>query len=202
MPPLMFEDQTDSIGTLDDCECGWVFSFISGTSWEDLFESLDESATPPGWLVEWSKSWEAESVFTIDEIDPYIAEYYLLKDGASKEVWAAIHQGDDRVVFEAIPAKNGEPASNTVCSFFLQELEKIGDFPFIGNFTIESPESLPRDRMEDFLKRRIKELGEPKLYGLTLEQWLNREYGEPLLPLLPLAPIPDRPSKKAGRSDF
>jgi hypothetical protein len=176
----MFDDKTTSLGTLDDCEQSWVFSFLRGSSWEELFESLDEDTKPPAWLVEWSKSWECEDVFTIDDLDPYIGEYRLITDGDSKEVWAAIHQGDDQVVFKSIPATNGEPDPDAVCSFFLQELENIGDFPFVGNFTIDSPEWLPSNRMEDFLRRRMKELGEQEMHGLTLEEWLNREYDEPL----------------------
>lgn len=172
----MFEEKTSSLGSLNDCEHYWVYSFLQGTPWVELFESLDENATPPAWLLEWSNSWKCEDVFTIDDIDPYIGKYCLITDGESKDVWAAIHQGDDQVVFKAIPGTNGEPASDVLCSFFLQELEEIGDFPFVGNFTIRSTECLPKDRMEEFLKRRMKELGEQKMHGLTLDEWLNREY--------------------------
>lgn len=177
---MMFEEKTTSFGTLNNCEQSWVFSFLRGSSWEELFESLDEDTNPPNWLVEWSKSWECEDVFTIEDIDPYIGEYYLITGRDSKEVWAAIHQGDDQVAFKSIPAINGKADSDTVCSFFLRELENIGEYPFIGDFTIGAPERLPRDRMEDFLRRRIEELGEQEMDGLTLEEWLKREYGEPL----------------------
>lgn len=173
----MFEKKTSSLGTLNDCEQGWVFSFLRGSSWEELFASLDEDETPPNWLIEWSQSWKTEDVFTINDIDPYIGEYCIITDGVAKEVWAAIHQGDDTVTFKPIPATNGKPDPATLCSFFLQELESIGDYPFIGDFTMGSPKWLPRERMEDFLRRRMKELGKQKMHGLNLEEWLDREYG-------------------------
>jgi hypothetical protein len=176
----MFDDPKTSLGQLDESEQLWAFRFMQGESWADQFECLDEEvgSKPPDWLMKWSDSWTAEPVLTIDDLDPLIGEYVLVVDGTNDEVWAAIHQGDDQVVLERVPVERSEPTCNEVCDFFLKQLEQIGDAVFAGNMTIDAPRWLPRDRMEAFLIRRMKELGRNTMHGLTLEKWLQREYGK------------------------
>ena len=79
-------------------------------------------------------------------------------------------------MFEQVPVEGSEPTSNEVCDFLLKQLEQIGDAVFTGNMKVDAPRWLPRDRMEAFFIRRMKELGRNTMHGLTLEKWLQREY--------------------------
>jgi hypothetical protein len=178
----MFDESKTSVGDLDEGEQLWAFRFLRGDAWDWQFECLDEQEgnKPPDWLVRWSDSWQAEPMVTIDDLDPLIAEYLLVVDTSNNEVWAGIHQGDDQVMFERVPVEGSEPACNEVCDFLLKQLEQIGGAVFTGNMKVDAPRWLPRDRMEAFLIRRMKELGRNTMHGLTLEKWLQREYGKKL----------------------
>ena len=172
----MFEEQQNSLGDLDGYDAYGAIKFLKGESWEDIFEGFEEN--PPEWLLKWSEDWSADEIFTIDDIDPLIGEYLLVFDESTQEVWAGIHQGDDVAVFQKIPTDCANPDHEVVCDFFLKKLEEIGDYIVYRNLTVESPEWIPREKMEAFLVASLKTLGQSKLYELTLEEWLEREYPE------------------------
>jgi len=172
----MFEQQKNSLGALDGFDSYWAFSFLKGESCEEQFESFN--AVPPEWLLSWARQWRGIDIFTIDDIDPLIGEYLLVFDESSGEVWAGIHQGDDVAVFKKIPTTTANPDREVVSDFFLKELERIGDCIMYGNLTVESPEWIPREKMEAFLKDQMRNLNQTTLHGLKLEQWLTREFGE------------------------
>ena len=174
----MFDEPKTSLGDLDEGERTWAFRFLNDEPWDEQFECLesDEGTIPPEWLINWSDSWDAELVMTIDDVDPLIGEYLFVIDKSNNEAWAAIHQGDDQVVFKRVPVDGANPDKTTVCDFFLGELKKVGNCPFFGNLTIDAPRWLPCERVEVFLKKRMNQLNEKKMGKLTLEQWLKREY--------------------------
>jgi len=174
----MFDEPKTSLGDLEEDERTWAFMFLKGESWDEQFECLeaDEGTIPPEWLINWSASWDAEFVMTIDDVDPLIGEYLLVIDKSNNEAWAAIHQGDDQVAFTRVPVDGANPDKTTVCDFFLGELEEVGSCTFVGNLTINASRWLPRERVEVFLRDRMNQLNEEKMGNLTLEQWLKREY--------------------------
>lgn len=181
----MFDDKKTSLGDLDECERIWVYDYLHGTSWEEQFECLDdeEEKVPPAWLVEWSKSWRTDYLFDLDAEDlDVMAECMLIYDSNnSKEVWVGMLQdcsGDRFFCIEPLPASKGIPDANAVCDYCTQFLSKIGDYPFIGDLSIHSQQWLPKDDVEKFMMKQMKDIGADRLHGLTLSEWLDREYGD------------------------
>jgi hypothetical protein len=165
-----------SLGDLGEIDPFLAFDYLRGTPWEEIFEVFEQ--TPPQWLVDWSSMWRGCLVFTIDEIDPYVAEYILVFDSSCNETWAAIHQGDNQVVMEAIQTRADEPDADVICDFFLNELGSLGSLLF-GDFRIHAPQWLPIERVEPFMKKRMEELSQTLIYGLSLPEWLIKQYGHP-----------------------
>jgi len=182
----MSEEKKTSLGEFD-YEIGMVREFLNEGSWEKQIEECEEwdedsGMRPPDWLVEWSKSWRNDPLFSIEGDDWWMCEYQLVFDDSSGEVWGMIYQslgGDDGVSVEGIgTATKGEPTADEVWEFVRNQLETLGDYPLCGTFTIDSTEWLPPDRMAALLKEAMAKHGESKVGGLSLEKWLLREYGD------------------------
>jgi hypothetical protein len=175
----MFDEPKTSLGDLDEYERGWMLSFLRGTSWEELFEELGDGSAPPSWLVEWSANWVADSIFTMDEMDPYWCEGHLVTDKSTRESWVVVIEPDETITcFEHVPVMNRKPVAESVWPIALKYLRSIGDFPILGHFTI-NPLWLPRSVMTDFMTSTMWEAGLNCLendQSLMLEQWLRREY--------------------------
>jgi hypothetical protein len=181
----MFEKRKTSFSQLDEYERGWMLQFVMGTPWEELFDTLDDGNTAPSWLVEWSLNWGADSIFTIDEVDPLWSEGHLVTDKSTMESWVVVVELDETIAcFEHVPVMNRKPVAESVWPVALKYLRCIGDFPILGHFTI-NPSWLPCPVMEDFMTIALRKAGQTYLQGdpsLTLEKWLHREYsliGEP-----------------------
>lgn len=176
----MFDEPKTSLSQLDDVERGWMLRFVMGTPWEELFETLDDGTTAPSWLVEWSVNWGADSIFTIDEIDPHWSEGHLVADKSTMESWVVVVELDETIAcFEHVPVMNRKPVAESVWPVALKYLRSIGDFPILGHFTI-NPSWLPCPVMKDFMTIALREAGQTYLQGdpsLALEKWLQREYG-------------------------
>ena len=175
----MFDEPQKSLGDLDQYERGWMLSFLRGTSWKELFESLEDGSAPPSWLVEWSAKWAVESIFTMDEMEPYWSEGRLVTDQSTMESWVVVVEPDETIAcFERVPGTNRTPRLESVWPIALRYLASIGDFPILGHFTI-NPLWLPRSVMTDFMTSIMREAGLNCLendQSLMLEQWLRREY--------------------------
>lgn len=176
----MFDEPKTSLGDLDQYERGWMLSFLRGTSWEESFESLEDGSTPPSWLVEWSANWVADSIFTMDEMDPYWCEGHLVTDKSTMESWVVVVEPDETIAcFERVPGTNRKPCLQSVWPIALRYLASIGSFTILGHFTI-NPSWLPCPVMKDFMTTALGEAGQTCMQGdpsLTLEKWLQREYG-------------------------
>ena len=79
----MFELEKKTFRELDENERDMALTYLNGSTWEEIFEDhLEENSGPPLWLVERSKSWSSESLFSIDEMDPIWTRCYLIHDAA------------------------------------------------------------------------------------------------------------------------
>jgi hypothetical protein len=176
----MFDEPQISLGDLDEHERGWMLAFLNGTPWEELFESLEDGSAPPSWLVEWSANWGAESIFTIDEMDPYWSEGHLVTDKSTGESWVVVVEPDETIAcFERVPGTNRTQRVESTWPIILKYLKSIGHFLVLGHLTI-NPRWLPRLSLKDTLTTVMLEAGQTCLQGdprLTLEEWLQREYG-------------------------
>ena len=169
----MFDEPKTSLGDLDEDERGWMLVFLNGTPWEELFESLGGGSAPPSWLVEWSANWVADSIFTIDEMDPYWCDGLLVTDSSNAERWLVVEECDETFsVFERITE------DRAIAQSALNYLKGFGHFPILGRLQI-NPVWMPLPRMRAYMKDAMQDAGQTYLQGdpnLTLEQWLKREY--------------------------
>lgn len=148
----MFDQPKTSLGDLDEHERGWMLSFLRGTSWEELFESLGDGSAPPSWLVGWSANWEADSIFTIDEMDPYWSEAFLVTDSSNGECWFVVEEcGESFAAFARISTADRIPSHEAVASAAVEYMRGIGDFPVIGRLQI-NPVWIPPPVMEEILE--------------------------------------------------
>ena len=91
-----------------------MLAFLNGTPWEDLFESLEDGSLPPSWLVEWSANWGADSIFTIDEMDPYWSVGHLVTHKSTRESWVVVVEPDETIAcFERVPVMNRNPVAES-----------------------------------------------------------------------------------------
>jgi hypothetical protein len=152
-----------------------MLRFLGGTPWEELFEpEVDEGgATPPAWLKEWSSGWKSAMVFSIDEMDPYWTDAWLVTDASNGESWFVVEEcGESLARFERV-ADNA-----AMLRIALVYLKSIGDFPVLGRFRV-NPARLPLPWVREFMESAMKGSGMTCLRGdpgLTLERWLREEY--------------------------
>lgn len=133
----MFDELKSSLGALDECERERMLAFLNGTPWEELFESQENGNTPPAWLVEWSTNWRAESIFTIDEIDPYWSEAFLVTYLFKGKCRFVVKEcGESFAEFARISAVDGIASHEAVASAVLKYIRSIGDFSILGRFQI------------------------------------------------------------------
>jgi hypothetical protein len=148
----MFDAPKTSLGDLNECEREWMLAFLNGTPWEELFESLDDGNSPPSWLVEWSANWGTDSIFTIDEMDPYWTAAFLVTDSSNGECWFVVEEcGESFAEFARISAADGIPSHEAVASAVLKYMRGIGDFPVLGRLQI-NPVWIPPPVMEQILE--------------------------------------------------
>jgi len=169
----MFEEPKTSLSQLDQYEREWLLQFLQGTPWKELFETLEDGNMPPAWLVEWSSSWGTTTVFTIDEMDPYWSDGWLVEDSSNGERWFVVEECIETVsVFERISD------DQALVQAPLKYLKGIGHFPILGRFQI-NPMWLPLSLMRAYLEDTMQDAGQTFLQGdpnLTVEHWLKREY--------------------------
>jgi hypothetical protein len=175
----MFDEPKTSLSQLDDVEREWMLRFLKGTPWDDLFETLEDGSMAPSWLVEWSSSWGTDTVLTLEEIDPYGSDAWLVTDSSNGECWLTVEEcGETIAVFERVPAADGIHGNEAVGEIALNYLRSIGDFPVLGRLQV-NPMWLPLSPMRSYLEGAMQTAGQTFLQGdanLTLEQWLKREY--------------------------
>lgn len=148
----MFYEPKTSLGGLDEHERGWMLTFLNGTTWEELFEALEDGNAPPSWLVEWSANWGADSIFTIDEMDPYWSEAFLVTDSSNGECWFVVEEcGESFAEFARISAIDGIPSHDAVASAAVEYMRGIGNFPVLGRLQI-NPVWIPPPVMDEILE--------------------------------------------------
>jgi hypothetical protein len=177
----MFEIEKHSFGDLEENERDMALTFLKGTSWEEIFKDyLEEESGPPAWLLELSRAWSSDSLFTISQLDPVWSSCSLVHDHSNGDHWLSEEGADGFGYFEKIFPSGTTLSPDDVCKAVFRFLERTGDCVLYGNFSIHSPKWLPGAQMKSFMVRKMERHGFYTAGGeekLSLEAWLTREYG-------------------------
>ena len=177
----MFELEKKSFGELDENERGMALTYLNGKTWEEIFEDhLEETSWPPSWLVERSKSWSSERLFSIDEMDPIWICCSLIHDATTSEYWMSDEGPNGFDYFEKMTPAITHLSPDDVCKVVFRFLRGSGGCVLYGNLTIDSAKWLPRAQVKAFMEQKMEENGIHIAGGdqrLSLDAWLDREYG-------------------------
>ncbi len=174
----MFDEPKTSLGQLDEYEREWMYSFLTGTSWEELFE--EEDGMPKPWLVKWSAKWSMKPLYTVDETDPYSHDGFVIIDESVNEYWFLVAESDGPNVFAPIPNPTGALTPESAWPVVADCLESLGSFLLGAHFAVYDTSLLPVAPMRELLVRLMAESGFTTLEyddHLTLDVWIEREYG-------------------------
>jgi hypothetical protein len=170
----MFEEEKTSLDQFSDVqEIEAISLFLQDNPWEDEYEP-DEM--PPKWLIDWSKNWEAECLWTMD-LGQIFGSGYLIHDRLTDETFFTDLHPEGCCGFEKFDTPTSSLTVDEVCGqTFTYWREIMTDTLLFGDVSIHAPKWLPKSLVRVFMKELMTANSKYSTGGLGLEEWLDREY--------------------------
>jgi hypothetical protein len=171
----MFETKKVSLAEFaDPLEIEGISTFLQDNPWD---ESFDPEDMPPEWLLDWSESWEVEYLWGLDLGEVY-GNGYLIHDRSNDETFFSDLHQDGCCGFVKFDRPTQSLSVKEVCDQTFKYWEEVmNDTLLYGDVTINEPKWLPREKVKAFMIQLMAKNDMETTGDLSLDDWLDREYG-------------------------